>query len=97
MSKNILRGFLAYEKFLKDHPEYHGKIKFLVTGKATRENLEDYKIYRKEIKSLIQQINLLYSNKNWKPIEEIFDAPYELVVAAFKNYDCLMVNPNVMV
>ena len=93
MSKNIPRGFLGYEKFLRDNPEYQGKVKFLVTGKATRENLEDYKNYRNAIKLLIERINWLYSSKGWKPIEEIFDAPYELVVAAFKNYDCLMVNP----
>ncbi len=93
MSKNIPRGFLGYEKFLRDNPEYQGKVKFLVTGKATRENLDDYKNYRNAIKLLIERINWLYSSKDWKPIEEIFDAPYELVVAAFKNYDCLMVNP----
>ena len=93
MSKNIARGFMGYEKFLRDYPEYQGKVKFLVTGKATRENLDDYKNYRKAIKLLIERINWLYSDHDWKPIEEIFDAPYELVVAAFKNYDCLMVNP----
>ncbi len=93
MSKNIARGFLGYEKFLRDYPEYQGRVKFLVTGKPTRENLDDYKNYRNAIKLLIERINWLYSNPDWKPIEEIFDAPYELVVAAYKNYDCLMVNP----
>lgn len=93
LSKNILRGFEAYEQFLKDHPEYHKKVKFLVTGKSTRENLEDYKNYRSSIKELIDKVNLEYSTSDWEPITEIFEAPYELVVAALKNYDCLMVNP----
>lgn len=93
LSKNILRGFEAYERFLKDHPEYQGKVKFLVTGKSTRENLDDYKKYRASIKDLINKINLKYSTSDWQPITEIFEAPYKLVVAALKNYDCLMVNP----
>ena len=93
LSKNILRGFEAYDQFLKDHTEYHGDVKFLVTGKSTRENLEDYKKYRSSIKKLIDKINLEYSTSEWEPITEIFEAPYELVVAALKNYDCLMVNP----
>jgi trehalose 6-phosphate synthase len=93
LSKNILRGFEAYELFLKEHPEYHRNVKFLVTGKSTRENLDDYKKYRLSVKELIDKINLKYSKSEWQPITEIFEAPYELVVAALKNYDCLMVNP----
>jgi trehalose 6-phosphate synthase len=92
MSKNIARGFVAYEKFLRDHPEYHGKVTFLVTGTSTREDLKDYKNYREGIELLIERINWLYSNHDWKPIVEVFNAPYELVVAGLKNYDCLMVN-----
>ena len=93
LSKNIIRGFEAYELFLKDHPEYHGNVNFLVTGKSTRENLDDYNKYRSSVKELINRINLMYSTPDWQPITEIFEAPYELVVAALKNYDCLMVNP----
>jgi trehalose 6-phosphate synthase len=93
LSKNIIRGFEAYEQFLKDHPEYHENVNFLVTGKSTRENLDDYKKYRSSVKELIDKINLKYSTSRWQPITEIFEAPYELVVAALKNYDCLMVNP----
>ncbi len=93
LSKNIIRGFQAYELFLDTHPEYLEGIKFLVTGKATRENLDDYKKYRQDIEEIIDKINLKYSTDDWQPITEIFDAPYELVIAALKNYDCLMVNP----
>jgi trehalose 6-phosphate synthase len=93
LSKNILRGYQAYEMFLEKHPEYHGKVVFLATGKSTRSNLKDYQDYRKSIEELILDINQKYSTENWRPIEEIFEAPYKLVVAALKNYDCLMVNP----
>ena len=46
-----------------------------------------------EIHKIVGHINAKYSREGWKPIEEIFKADYLLVTAAFKHYDCLMVNP----
>lgn len=42
---------------------------------------------------MIDEINFKYAHDGWKPIKWIFKADYNLVVAAFKNYDCLIVNP----
>ena len=39
LSKNIVRGFRAYDLFLEKHPEFHGKVKFLSTGKPTRQQI----------------------------------------------------------
>lgn len=93
LSKNIIRGFEAYDLFLENHPEYHGKVKFLSTGKPTRQQIKEYKDYYELIQKTINKINLKYAHERWKPIECIFRADYQLVVAAFKNYDCLIVNP----
>ena len=93
LSKNILRGFEAYDIFLEKYPEYQGQVVFLATSKPTRENLPDYRKYRHAIEDMIEKINSKYSKDNWKPIEEVFNAPYRMVVAALKNYDCLLVNP----
>lgn len=93
LSKNILRGFEAYDLFLEKYPVYQGKVVFLATSKPTRGNLPDYKKYRRSIKDMIERINGKYSNNEWMPIEEVYNAPYDLVMAALKNYDCLMVNP----
>ena len=93
LSKNIIRGFEAYDLFLKNHPEYHGKVKFLSTGKPTRQQIKEYKEYNELIQDSIGRINDKYARDGWKPIECVFKADYELVVAAFKNYDCLIVNP----
>jgi len=93
LSKNIIRGFKAYDLFLERYPEYHGKVKFLTTGKATRQQIKEYNEYYLHIKDTIKEINNKYGRDGWKPIEWIFRADYKLVVAAFKNYDCLIVNP----
>lgn len=93
LSKNIIRGFQAYELFLHKNPQYHGKVKFLTTGKPTRQQIREYYDYYYDIVDLIEDINVKYGNDDWKPIELIFKADYKLVVAAFKNYDCMIVNP----
>ena len=93
LSKNIIRGFQAYELFLYKYPEYHGKVKFLTTGKPTRQQIREYYDYYYDIMDIIEEINLKFGTDDWKPIELIFKADYKLVVAAFKNYDCMIVNP----
>jgi len=93
LSKNIIRGFEAYELFLHKYPQYHGKVKFLTTGKPTRQQIREYHNYYYDVIEIIEDINVKYATDEWKPIEWIFKADYNLVVAAFKNYDCLIVNP----
>jgi len=93
LSKNIIRGFRAYELFLRDHPEFHGKVKFLATGKPTRQQIREYRNYSEDVKDTVDEINEKYGTDEWKPLEYIYRADYELVAAAFKNYDCLIVNP----
>jgi trehalose 6-phosphate synthase len=93
LSKNINRGFMAYELFLQKHPEFHGKVKFLSTGMPTRQQIKEYCDYRDENYRIIDSINERYSKDGWKPIEQVFKADYNLVTAAFKHYDCLLVNP----
>lgn len=93
LSKNIIRGFKAYELFLHKYPQYHGKVKFLTTGKPTRQQIREYNDYYYDILDIVEEINIKYGTDDWKPIEFLFKADYNLVVAAFKNYDCMIVNP----
>lgn len=91
-SKNIIRGFKAYDLFFQKHPEFKGKVTFFTTGMSTRENVKEYRDYKRNVNHIINEINEKYSKDGWKPIVTHFDAEYSLVTAAFKNYDCLLVN-----
>lgn len=93
LSKNIIRGFKAFDIFLERNTDYHGKVVFLTTGKPTRQQIKEYREYSIEIESIINEINRKYERDDWKPIVNIFKADYNLVVASFKNYNCLIVNP----
>ncbi|WP_331275708.1 trehalose-6-phosphate synthase [Methanobacterium veterum] len=91
-SKNIIRGFKAYDLFFQKHPEFKGKVTFFITGVTTRENVKEYRDYKTNVNNIITEINAKYSKDGWKPIVPHFDAEYSLVTAAFKNYDCLLIN-----
>ncbi len=41
-SKNIIRGFLAFEKLLDDHPELVGKVRFLAFLQPSRLDVPEY-------------------------------------------------------
>ncbi len=91
-SKNIVRGFKAYDLFFQKHPEFKEKVTFFITGVSTRENVKEYQDYKQNVNNIIKEINEKYSKNGWKPIVPHFDAEYSLVTAAFKNYDCLLIN-----
>jgi trehalose 6-phosphate synthase len=91
-SKNIIRGFKAYDLFLEKNSEFHGKITFFITGMSTRESVKEYQEYKSAVSKIIDEINEKYSKDGWKPIIPHFEAEYSLVTAALKNYDCLLVN-----
>lgn len=93
LSKNIVRGFRAFEALLVKHPELIGKVKFLALLYPTRENIKEYKDYRREIESAVAEINERFGTPQWTPIYLRMHDNYEESVAALKLYDVLLVNP----
>ncbi|MGZ7117544.1 MAG: alpha,alpha-trehalose-phosphate synthase (UDP-forming) [Methanobacterium sp.] len=93
LSKNVLRGFRAYDMFLEKYPEWKGNVKFIATLMPTRQDIKIYRDYTDKIRDMVNEINEKYSTPDWKPIEYIFRGDFDLVVAFLKRYDVLMVNP----
>jgi trehalose 6-phosphate synthase len=91
-SKNIIRGFLAYEKMLYQHPELRGKVTFLAFLYPSRERIAEYKRYRLKIEQTVLRINQKLGSKGWQPIKLRIKDNYEESLAALKCYDVLLVN-----
>jgi trehalose 6-phosphate synthase len=92
-SKNIVRGFHAFRDFLEQNPEFRTKVVFLAHFNPSREDLEEYRRYKNEVMSLIQDINNRYKTDNWQPILATFDNNYLASLAALKHADACLVNP----
>lgn len=93
LSKNILRGFWAYEELLERWPEYRGTVCFMASVYPSREGLAEYLAYRQEIEHLVERINQRFGTATWTPIvlETADDFPRS--VALLGRYDVLLVNP----
>lgn len=93
LSKNIIRGFRAYDMFLEKYPDWREKVKFVATLMPSRQDIKIYREYTDNIRDIVNEINEKYSTPDWEPIKYICKGDYDLVVALLKRYDVLMVNP----
>lgn len=91
-SKNILRGFQAYESLLETHPEYHGQIVFMAFLIPSRVGVEEYQTYLDEIMVAVGRINAHFGSSDWEPVRLLVGENYPRAVAAMKLYDVLLVN-----
>jgi trehalose 6-phosphate synthase len=93
-SKNILRGFLAFDLFLRRNPAWRGRVTFLCLFSPSREDVPEYQTYAEECLSEADRINREHGSSTWQPIETKVQEDYGYAVAAYAGYDVLFVNPS---
>jgi trehalose 6-phosphate synthase len=93
LSKNIVRGFLAYERMLEAHPHLHGDVQFWAFLQETRQDIDDYRAYLGNVVSVAARVNRRFAARGWMPIRLEIDNDMQKAVAAYKSYDVLLVNP----
>jgi trehalose 6-phosphate synthase len=93
LSKNILRGFLAYEAFLRRNDEWRGKVVFLTLLNPSRQDVPEYGDYMRDCMLVVERINEQLGEEGWQPIDVAIQDDFPRAVAAYGAYDVLMVNP----
>ncbi len=93
LSKNILRGFLAFEAFLQRHPDWRGRVKFLAHLTPSRRAIPEYRAYTRECLRTAERINDEVGETDWQPIDVVVKEDFPFAVAAYGLYDVLLVNP----
>ncbi|MFQ5856419.1 MAG: trehalose-6-phosphate synthase [Anaerolineae bacterium] len=91
-SKNIVRGFQAYEEMLELYPEHRGQVKFLALLVPSRLAVDEYKSYLDELMAATGRINAKYGDSEWEPVRVLVGQNYPRAVAALQLYDVLLVN-----
>ncbi|MFN2607567.1 MAG: trehalose-6-phosphate synthase [Acidimicrobiales bacterium] len=92
-SKNILRGFRAFEALLDDHPELAGRVTFLALVQPSRQDVEQYADHLDRIRRLVDEVNAKRGTADWQPVVLSLEGDFHEVVAAYKLFDVLVVNP----
>jgi trehalose 6-phosphate synthase len=91
-SKNIVRGFRAFELYLESHPDAHGRVTMLALLDPSRQDIPQYAAYLDEIQGSVGHVNARFGTDRWRPIVLEIRDDFPLSVAAYKHYDVLLVN-----
>jgi len=92
-SKNLVRGFEAFELLLRRNPALRGRVRFLAFLVPSREQLPAYRRYREQVITLVHRINARHGRPGWQPIEVFYENHYLQALAGMTLYDVLLVNP----
>jgi trehalose 6-phosphate synthase len=93
-SKNLIRGFHAFGRFLEKHPEYLGRVSFVAIMVPSRMEVPEYTEYLDDVSAIVVRLNAQHANveTGWQPIHLILGENYPRALAAMKRYDVLLVN-----
>ena len=91
-SKNIVRGFKAYALLLEEHPELHGRVGMLALLDPSRQDIPEYSEYLGAIQRAARVVNDRFRTEGWLPLEIRIEDNFHQAVAAYKQYDVLLVN-----
>jgi trehalose 6-phosphate synthase len=92
LSKNVLRGFTAFDIFLTQHPEFIERITFTAHLMPSRTDVPEYAEYLDRIEALVAVVNHRHGTPDWMPINLRLRDDLEEAVAAYKHYDVIIVN-----
>ena len=91
-SKNIVRGFAAYETLLDRRPDLRGAVRFLAFLVPSRTHIRQYQRYIEEIDTAVRRVNERFGTKDWTPIQVFYENNYTQAMAGMRLYDVLLVN-----
>ncbi len=93
LSKNLLRGFWAFDELLELQPHRRERVVFVALAYPTRQGLPEYLAYQNEVESTVERINHQWGTPGWTPIVLEIEDDYPRSLAALTRYDVLLVNP----
>jgi trehalose 6-phosphate synthase len=92
LSKNVLRGFTAFDVFLQQHPEFRERVTFIAHLQPSRQDVPEYAEYLERIEALVAVVNHRHGTTDWMPIDLRIYENFNEAVARYKQFDLLIVN-----
>ncbi|MFG2329690.1 trehalose-6-phosphate synthase [Streptomyces sp. NPDC048604] len=93
LSKNILRGLLAYRELLTVRPEWRGRVVHLASAYPSRQDLEAYRSYTAAVTELAERINEEFGTADWQPVLVSVQDDFTRSLAVYRMADVALVNP----
>ena len=93
LSKNIQRGFLAFDDLLARYPDWRGRVTFVASVYPSRTGVPAYHRYHQAVEDTVAAINERWGTDDWAPIIYDTSDDYPGSVAVLRRSDVLLVNP----
>ncbi|MBQ0986635.1 trehalose-6-phosphate synthase [Streptomyces sp. F63] len=93
LSKNIVRGLLAYRELLAEHPEWRGRVVHVAFAYPSRQDLAVYRDYTAEVARVAEEINDTFGTDGWRPVILHVEDDFARSLAAYRLADVALVNP----
>jgi trehalose 6-phosphate synthase len=86
-SKNIVRGFDAFDLLLAERPDLRERVVFIASLYPSRENVPAYAAYRTDVEEAIERCNARWATPTWTPILADLRDDFATSVAALRRAD----------
>lgn len=93
LSKNLVRGFLAFDDLLTRYAEHRGRVVFVAGAYPSRQGVPGYAAYRRSIDEAVERINERWGTADWTPVVLDVEDDFPRSVALLRRADVLLVNP----
>lgn len=87
-SKNIVRGFRAFERLLDERPDLVGNVRFGACLYPSRQDMPEYQDYSAEIERTVESINARFPDS----VELFMKDDFDRTLGAYREYDVLLIN-----
>ncbi|MFF4031973.1 trehalose-6-phosphate synthase [Streptomyces sviceus] len=93
LSKNIVRGLLAYRRLLESRPEWRERVVHVAFAYPSRQDLAVYRDYTAEVRRVAEEINDTFGTPGWTPVLLNLKDDFARSLAAYRLADVALVNP----
>jgi trehalose 6-phosphate synthase/phosphatase len=93
-TKGILVRLAAYEQFLREYPEWHGKVGLISLLVPSRTRVPEYQNLKSQVDEQIGHINGEFGQPGWTPVTYLYRSlPFEQLAPLYLLADVALVTP----
>ncbi|MBU6409998.1 MAG: trehalose-6-phosphate synthase, partial [Verrucomicrobia bacterium] len=93
-TKGIINRLRGYDIFLKNNPQWRGRVVFIVAVAPSRIGVESYQAMKLELEQMVGRITGAYGTVQWSPlIYQYRNLSFEEIVALYRLCDTALITP----
>jgi len=93
-TKGLINRLRGYELFLKNNPQWHGKVVFVVSVAPSRIGVDSYQAMKLELEQTVGRIIGDFGNVHWTPLVYQFrNLTFDEIVPLYRLCDVALITP----